>query len=447
MDSIGLEVMIILSLILLNGFLALSEMAIVSSNRIRLQALANNGKTGSRGAKIAINLIESPSKLLASIQIGITLVGVLIGAFGGSSLSTKVGLLITDPLNIPFLTEHSNGIGLGLVVVVSTYFSLILGELVPKRMALAHPESTASRVAPIIRLISILSTPGVKLLAFSTEAVLKLFRLQNVSTPQVTEEEVKLMVEQGTEAGVFDQGEETIIKRSLRLGSLSAADVMTPRTKVICFDIGDYDSSEVLEKVRSSKHTYFPVYNDQLDNIVGLLSAKLMLYAISQGQHWDLRDCLIEPLMVPESVSVIGVLESFKEKSAHVAIVIDEYGGMAGMLTIIDMMEALVGDLPHEADQNRLRFVRREDGSMLVDGMTSMHEFEDYFKVNFDALTDGEDIQTIAGLLMQQMGRIPREGDVLQLENLRIEVVDMDGRRVDKILVYTLSAEALAPHA
>ncbi|MBC7532343.1 MAG: HlyC/CorC family transporter [Oligoflexus sp.] len=444
MDSIGLEVFIILSLILLNGFLALSEMAIVSSNRIRLLALANNGKTG---ARIALNLIESPSKLLASIQIGITLVGVLIGAFGGSSLSTKVGNMVTHPLNIGILNEYSEGIGLTLVVVISTFLSLIIGELVPKRMALAHPESTASKVAPVIRFISILSTPGVKILAFTTESVLKLFRLQNVSTPQVTEEEVKLMVEQGTEAGVFDAGEETIIKRSLRLGSLSAADVMTPRTKVVCFDISNYDSGVVLEKVRSSKHTYFPVYNEQLDNIVGLLSAKLMLYAISQGQHWDLRDCLIEPLMVPESVSVIGVLESFKDKSAHVAIVIDEYGGMAGMLTIIDMMEAIVGALPHEADQNSHRFVRREDGSMLVDGMTSMHEFEEYFKVSFRALTEGEDIQTIAGLLMQQMGRIPREGDVLQLENLRIEVVDMDGRRVDKILVYTLSGEAMAPHA
>lgn len=443
MDSIGLELLIILSLILLNGFLAMSEMAIVSSSRIRLQALANTGKTG---ARIALSLIDSPSKLLASIQIGITLVGVLIGAFGGSSLANKVGRLVAAPLDIPIITAYSEAIGLTLVVVISTFLSLILGELVPKRMALAHPEKTASKVAPAIRLISLLSTPGVKLLAFSTESVLKLMRLQNVATPQVTEEEVKLMVEQGTEAGVFDAGEETIIKRTLRLGSLSAADVMTPRTKVVCFDINNYDSSHVLEKLRSSKHTYFPVYNDQLDNIVGLLSAKLVLYAISQGQHWDLRDCLIEPLMVPESVSVIGVLESFKEKSAHVAIVIDEYGGMAGMLTIIDMMEAIVGALPHEADQNSHRFVQREDGSILVDGMTSIHEFEESFHVSFKALTEGEDIQTIAGLLMQQMGRIPREGDVLQLENLRIEVVDMDGRRVDKILVHTLAGEAYAPH-
>jgi putative hemolysin len=440
-DSIGLELFVILCLILLNGFLAMSEMAIVSSNRIRLQAMANTGKLG---AKIALNLIESPSKLLASIQIGITLVGVLIGAFGGSSLADKVGRMVTDPLNNAWISEYSDVIGLSLVVVVSTYLSLILGELVPKRMALAHPEKTAATVAPAIRLISLLSTPGVKFLAFSTDFVLRLLHLQNVDTPSVTEEEVKLMVEQGTEAGVFDAGEESIIKRTIRLGSLSAADVMTPRTKVISFDINNYDSAVVLEKVRASKHTYFPVYNEQLDNIIGLLSAKLMLYAISQSEKWDLRDCLIEPLMVPESVSVIGVLESFKEKSAHVAIVIDEYGGMAGLLTIIDMMEAIVGALPHEADQNSHRFVQREDGSILVDGMTSIHEFEDLFRVNFRPLTEGEDIQTIAGLLMQQMGRIPREGDVLQLENLRIEVVDMDGRRVDKILVHTLSGDHYA---
>lgn len=432
--SIGLEVMIILSLILLNGFLAMSEMAIVSSNRIRLQALANSGKTG---ARIAIQLMESPSKLLAAIQVGITLVGVLIGAYGGSSLSDKVGVMVTDPIGIAFLSKYSSAIGLTLVVVISTYLSLILGELVPKRMALAHPEQTASRVAPTVRLISLLATPGVKFLAFSTDIVLKVLHLQNVPTPLVTEEEVKLMVEQGTEAGVFDAGEETIIKRSLRLGSLNVADIMTPRTRVIGFNVNTAEKSVVLEKMRLSKHTYFPVYDEELDNVIGLLSAKLMLQSLNQNPEWDIHSSMIAPLMIPESVSVVSALESFKEKSAHVAIVIDEYGGMAGMLTIIDMMEAIVGALPHEADSASHRFVQREDGSLLVDGMTSLHEFEEIFQVNFAPLIEGEDIQTIAGLLMHQMGRIPREGDVLQIENLRMEVVDMDGRRVDKILVHS----------
>lgn len=442
MGSIGLEVLVILCLIMLNGFLAMSEMAIVSSNRIRLQALANSGKSG---ARIAINLIESPSTLLAAIQVGITLVGVLIGAFGGSSLSDKVGGMITDPLGIAFLSKYSNAIGLSIVVLVSTYLSLILGELVPKRMALAHPEKTAARVAPAIRFISLISTPGVKLLAFSTELVLKILRLENVPTPVVTEEEVKLMVEQGTEAGVFDAGEETIIKRTLRLGSLNVADIMTPRTKVVSFDINHADYLFVLDKMRMSKHSYFPVYHEQLDNIVGLLSAKLMLYGMQQKSDWDIRESMMAPLLIPESVSVVGALETFKEKGAHVAIVIDEYGGMAGLLTIIDMMEAIVGDLPHEADAHNHRFVQREDGSLLVDGMTAMHEFEEIFQVDFEKLVEGEDIQTIAGLLMHQMGRIPREGDVLQLDHLRIEVVDMDGRRVDKILVHNLSGETQFP--
>lgn len=443
METIGLEIVIILSLILLNGFLAMSEMAIVSSNRIRLQALANSGKTG---ARIAIHLIESPSKLLAAIQVGITLVGVLIGAFGGSSLSDKVGIMVTEPIGVEIMSEYSKAIGLSIVVVVSTYLSLILGELVPKRMALAHPEKTAARVAPAVRFLSLVATPGVKLLAFSTELVLKGLRLQNVPTPQVTEEEVKLMVEQGTEAGVFDAGEETIIKRSLRLGSLNVSDIMTPRTKIVGFDINQADRETILEKMRASKHTYFPVYDEELDDVVGLLSAKLMLYGLNKNpsQAWDIQSSMIAPLMIPESVSVVSALESFKEKSAHVAIVIDEYGGMAGMLTIIDMMEAIVGALPHEADANQHRFVQREDGSLLVDGMTSLHEFEEIFQVNFTRLIDGEDIQTIAGLLMHQMGRIPREGDVLQLDSLRIEVVDMDGRRVDKILVQSLSGETYA---
>jgi putative hemolysin len=435
--SIGLEMLVILGLILLNGLLAMSEMAIVSSNRIRLQAMANSGKTG---ARIAMHLIESPSKLLAAIQVGITMVGVLIGALGGSSLSDKVGLMITEPLDVQVISEYSDAIGLSIVVIVSSYLSLILGELVPKRMALAHPEQTAARVAPAVRLLSILSTPGVRFLAFSTEGVLKLFRLQNAPTPQVTEEEVKLMVEQGTEAGVFDAGEETIIKRSLKLGSLNVADVMTPRTKVVSFDIHSFDPEAILERMRLSKHTYFPVYSERLDNIVGLLSAKLILYGMSSRTSWDMSSSMITPLLIPESVSVVSALETFKEKGAHVAIVIDEYGGMAGILTIIDMMQAIVGSLPHESDQSSHRFVQREDGSLLVDGMTSLHEFEEIFAVNLEAITAGEDIQTIAGLLMHQMGRIPREGDVLQLEDLRIEVVDMDGRRVDKILVQSLGA-------
>lgn len=444
MDSIGLEVLIILSLILLNGFLAMSEMAIVSSNRIRLQALANTGKSG---AKAALNLIDAPSKLLASIQIGITIIGILIGALGGSTLSNRIGHLIADSLHSSFFVEHAEAIGLTLIVLFSSFLSSVLGELVPKQIALAHPEQTAVKIAPAVRMMAFIATPAVKVLAYSTEFILKLMRMHHVAALQVTQEEVKLMVEQGAEAGVFDAEEETIIKRSLRLGSLSAADVMTPRTKIVSFDINNYEPQAVLEKVRTSKHTYFPVYNDRLDNIIGLLSTKLMLDAISQNPKWDLRDCLIDALMVPESVSVVGVLGTFKEKSAHVAIVIDEYGGMAGMLTIIDMMEAIVGALPHEANQERQRFVRREDGSMLVDGMTAIHDFEENFRVDFKSITEGEDIQTIAGLLMQQMGRIPREGDVLQLDNLRIEVVDMDGRRVDKILVHALPVESHPLHS
>lgn len=431
MDSISFEVIVILSLIILNGFLAMSEMAIVSSNKIRLQALANQGR---RGARVALALIESPSSLLASIQVGITLVGILVGAFSGSSVANKVSAALS--LHFPALTAYADAIGFGLVVMISTYLNLILGELVPKRLALNSPERTASVVSQTVRLISILAKPAVKFLAFSTEAILRLLKLDKVSQPHVTEEEVKLLVEQGTEAGVFEAGEETIIKRTLRLSSLSAADIMTPRTKIVSFDVSDYRQAEVFEKVKSTKHTYFPIYDGHLDNIVGLLSAKKMLYEVNQGNHWEIRNCMIEPLLVPESVSVLDVLESFKEKGAHVGIVIDEYGGMAGMLTIIDMMEAIVGSLPHEASIHNHRIVVRDDGSMLLDGMTSLHEFEDIFKVNFSNFTEGEDIQTIAGLLMKQMGRIPREGDVILLDHLRIEVVDMDGRRVDKILVH-----------
>ena len=431
MESVVFEVVIIFALIMLNAYLALSEMASVSSNKVRLQALANQGKVG---ARIALGLMEAPSDLLASVQVGITLVGVLVGAFGGSTIAAKIAPWIE--VTLPFLTPWSKGIGLGVVVVISSYFSLILGELVPKRVALTNPEQTAAAVARSIRLLSSIARPGVRFLSFSTEWCLRILNLDKVKEPQVTEDEVKLLVQQGTVAGVFEQGEETIIKRSLRLGSLSAGDIMTPRTKIECFDVNETLES-VLSRIMETKHTYFPVYDDKVDNVVGLLSTKHMLYAVAKdNKNWSLRDCMQEPMMLPESVSVLDVLESFKERGAHVAIVIDEYGGMAGMLTMIDMMEALVGALPHGPSALASKLVHREDGSILLDGITSVHEFEEIFEVDFSHFTEGEDIQTIAGLIMKQMGRIPKEADVIFLDHLRIEVVDMDGRRVDKILVY-----------
>lgn len=439
MESISFEVVVILILILINGFLSLSEMAIVSSNKVRLQSLANQGKSG---ARVALSLIEAPSDLLASVQVGITLVGVLVGAFGGSTISEKVAAGIAE--NVPLLAPYANGIGLGTVVIISSYLSLILGELVPKRLALANPEMMATRVSRSVSLLALTAKPFVRFLSFSTEFVLRILSLDKVSEQQVTEEEVKLLVEQGTEAGVFEQGEETIIKRTLRLGSLSAGDIMTPRTKIVSFDINE-SLEAILDQVKETKHTYFPVYDGQVDNLVGLLSAKRMLHAMTHDTNaWDLRQAMIEPLMIPESVSVLDVLESFKEKGAHVAVVIDEYGGLAGMITIIDMMEALVGALPHDTGTQSHKMIRREDGSILMDGMTSVHEFEEIFEVDFSPFTEGDDIQTIAGLIMKQMGRIPREGDVILLDHLRIEVVDMDGRRVDKILVHSSHPEARA---
>jgi putative hemolysin len=439
LDSIVFEVLVIFALIMLNAFLAMSEMAIVSSNKVRLQTLANQGKVG---ARVALALIEAPSDLLASVQVGITLVGVLVGAFGGSTISAKVSFWVET--SVPVLAPWADGIGLGVVVVISSYFSLILGELVPKRIALTNPEQTAASVARSIRLLSTIAKPGVRFLSFSTEWFLRILGLDRVKEPQVTEEEVKLLVEQGTEAGIFEQGEETIIKRTLRLGSLSAGDIMTPRTKIESFDISD-SLEQIIDRVMETRHTYFPVYDDQVDNLVGLLSAKRMLYAIAKNpKTWDIRQCMMEPMMVPESVSVLDVLESFKEKGAHVAIVIDEYGGMAGMLTMIDMMEALVGALPHGPAAHDSKLSRREDGSILLDGMTSVHEFEEIFEVDFSHFTEGEDIQTIAGLIMKQMGRIPKEADVILLDHLRIEVMDMDGRRVDKILVHQPHPESRA---
>lgn len=430
------EIAIILALILLNGFLSMSEMAMVSSKRARLMDLANRGSTG---AKLALNLLDRSSDFLASIQVGITLVGVLAGTYGGATISEKLTLYLN--LHYPSLSAYSEAIGVFVVVIVVTYLSLILGELVPKRLALNSPERTASRVANVIRLVSIFARPLVWFLTTSTEVVLKVLGFKHSADPGVTEEEVKMMIEQGADAGVFERNEESMLKKVMMFADLRARDVMTPRTSVVAIDLDD-PKEKIFEEIKKARHSYFPVFKGDLDAIVGLLSGKLMLEKVLAGglESLNFEDCVLkDPLFTPGSLPADDLLEKFKSTKKHIAIVVDEFGGFAGIISIIDILESIVGNVPDGSRRRGEPAFQREDGSWLVDGLIPIHEVREL--TNWDLFENKKvgDVFTLAGFIMQELGKVPEVGDVLTLGRFKIEIVDMDGNRVDKVLLQQTS--------
>lgn len=431
--AIALEATIIVLLVLINGALAMSEMAIVSSRKIRLQRLAENG---SRGARTALEMAGEPSNFLASVQIGITLIGILAGAFGGATIADQ---LATSVGEIPLLAPYADPISLGIVVLAVTFLSLIFGELVPKRIAMTHAESVASALAPPLRVVSVLARPAVRVLSAVTEGVVKILGLRQIEEAPVTEEEFKTMIDQGAASGVLDKEEGSMMKRALEFGDRRVAEIMTPRHQLVALDL-DASLEDNLARVRAAPHSYFPVYRGTADHLAGVVSNKRIIEAIVSRRSFDfdLNECLIEPLFVMETMSTLKLLERFKSTGTHLALVIDEYGTTAGIVTLTDLMEAIVGDLPTEED---ISIVRREDGSLLLEGTLPLYELEEVLNIT---IHDGElegDFQTLGGLAMEKLGNIPRTGDVFEWKNHRFEIVDMDGRRVDKVLVMPSQSE------
>jgi putative hemolysin len=424
---VAVELIVITILILLNGLLAMSEMAVVSSKKSRLRKMSDDGN---RGAKSALKLSESENNdFLASIQVGITLIGVLAGAFSGATLSDKISNAL-DAFD-PRLTPYSDAMGLGVVVIFVTYFSLILGELVPKRLALNNPESIASRVAVFISVLGKVLRPLVYLLSLSTKFVLKLLRANQVSDKTVTEEEVKILIEEGTEAGVFDKQEETMMKRVLKLDDYKVLDLMTPRMKVVGIDIHD-SIEDTLAKVIQHSHSYFPVFSDSMDHPIGLLSVKTILAKMVKKECIDFRECMSEALFMPKSLPADDALEKFRQSGKHIAFAVDEYGGFAGVITVYDITESIVGEIPNNNQDIDRKIVRRDNGSLLVEGHMSFQELSEHLKLHNDS---DEDFQTIGGFMMAKLGRIPTEGDSIEMSPYRFEVVDMDRHRVDKVLI------------
>lgn len=425
---LSLKILALVSLILLNGMLAMSEIAIVSSRRPRLRRMANDGSTG---AKRVLELLEEPGDFLAAVQIGITLVGVLAGAFGGAAFAEHLSVYIA---RIGFLSAYSDGLALGLVVATITYFSLVVGELAPKNLGMAHPERIAVVVVRPVLLLAQIARPAVRLLTWSTRTVLRLIGFRGVAQEAITEEEVKLLIEEGTRSGVLEPSEEAMMKRIIRLGDRDVGDVMTPRTQIQAIDIRDPDH-ESLEKIKASHHSYLPVYDDSKDEIVGMASVKRLFAEQVEPEGFNLMGGLLEPLFVPESMPAFKALEEFKRSGKHIALVVDEYGGTAGLVTIIDILEAIVGEVPNEKELGHPEILQRRDGSWLIGGMASIDDFKDALGIKEIEAEEEGDFQSVAGLVLHFLGRIPAVGDELEAIGLHFEVVDMDGRRVDKLLV------------
>ncbi|PSB09576.1 hypothetical protein C7B76_25130 [filamentous cyanobacterium CCP2] len=429
MPGIAFEVLFILLLIIGNGIFAMSEIAIVSARKARLQQQANQGNPG---ARTALKLANSPSNFLATVQIGITLVGILAGAFGGATIAAK----LSETLRlVPVLAPYSDALGFGIVVVFITYLSLVIGELVPKQIALNNAEGIASKMAQPMQTLSKVTAPIVRILSFSTQAVVKLLGVRASDEPMVTEDEVRLLIRQGTQIGTFKQAEQDIVERVFRLDDLSVHAIMTPRSRIVWLD-QEETFEQNHQKIAKSIHSRFPVCLGSLDEILGIVLVK-DLYAHRLAEPpTDLTPFLKQPLFIPEGLLALKVLELFKQTGMQMALVVDEYDVVQGLVTLNDILEAIVGDIPSAEEQNEPQVLRREDGSWLLDGMLPVEDFRQVLNINeLPEITRGQHYQTLGGFVIAYLGRIPTSADHFEWNGLRFEVVDMDGNRVDKVLV------------
>jgi putative hemolysin len=423
-----MEILIIFLLIIINGVFAMSEIAIVSARKSRLQNLAEQG---SRRARIALALAEDPTRFLSTVQIGITLIGILAGAFGGATVAHRLDTTFSQ---VEALQPYSNVLAVALVVLLTTYLSLVVGELAPKRLGLQNPERIALIVAGPMRRLSFLTAPVVSLLSGSTHLLLRLLGVHQFPRPDVTEDDVTALILQGTQAGVFERTEHSMVVGVLSLDNVRVDAVMTPRTEIEWLDLND-PLSENLQKISTSTHSRFPVAHEQLDQIVGILAIKDVLKAQLAGQSVDLKVLSHQPPYVPGSQVLSQTLETFKHTGEHIALVVDEHGGIDGLVTITDLLEEIIG----EVGQSPPQIVRRPDGSWLIDGLLPVHDLQEILDVEEDELDD-EDFSTLGGFVMHSLGRIPAAADAFEWQGFRFEVMDMDGRRVDKVLVSRVKA-------
>jgi len=431
MNTTVLEILIIAILLVANGVFAMTEMALVSSRKARLKSLAEKGN---KDAAVALDLAESPNRFLSTVQIGITLIGIFAGAFGGATIAKEIA---TALVSVPVIGEYGAQIGVVVVVVTLTFFSLVVGELVPKRLALQRPEAISMIMARPMHFLSGVASPLIRVLSFATEAILRLLRVHEHKHAPVTEEDVTGMVREGLDAGVFHPHESKMVARVMALDRLRVRDIMTPRTRIVW--IGADDSHDkAWHKIVVSHHSHFPIYEGRTDYVLGVVSVKSIYANLAAGALVHLRDLMTPALTVSEMVSASHLLDTFKRQGLHIAFAIDEYGGVSGVVTINDILESIVGEVSDMGKPRRSPFVRREDGSFLVDALVGTEELREYFPAFRLSEEEDRKYSTLGGFVCEQLGRIPAEGEHFELQGFRFEVVDMDRQRVDKVLVSVL---------
>ena len=422
-----MEILIILFLIILNGVFSMSEIALISARKNRLE---NAAKKGNSSAQAALDLANAPNKFLSTVQIGITLIGILTGIFSGDKITTDVKLFVEG---FATLKPYAETIAVGIVVVVLTFFSLVLGELLPKRIGLNHPESIAKAVAIPMKMISIITAPFIWLLTISTEFLLKILRIKPSADGKITEEEIKAIIKEGTEGGEVQEIEQDILERVFHIGDRKVNSLMTHRKSVVFLPLNS-DKNQVKELMLKELHSIYPVYDKNYDDIIGVVNLK-NIFAHFENENFNLADIISEAPFIMEQTSAYQALENFKTSGIHYGFVSDEYGIFQGIITLNDILEALVGDAS-EFYKDDFQLVEREDGSWLVDGHYSLHDFLTYFELD-DLISDYE-VTTVSGLIMTELSRIPKQGEKLVWQKFELEVIDMDGVKIDKVMVKAL---------
>ncbi|MDR0912763.1 MAG: hemolysin family protein [Methanobrevibacter sp.] len=428
-SNIYLEIIIVIISIIFSAYLVMAEMAIVSVRKIKLQKML---KDGDKRAQTVLNLLDNPNEYLSVVQVGITLVGIIVGAVGGASFSEVISPYLT-----PFLGSSANTISMIIVVLITTYFTLVIGELVPKRVGLNNSENIAVKIAKSMELITKIASPLMFILGVSTDFVLKVIGANDKTEDIVTEEEVKLLIEEGIEDGTIEKDEEDIIKRVFRLDEQKVDVLMTPRTDIIWIDLED-DIDEIKKTIIASERSIFPVAKGDLDNIEGVIQTKDVLSSMFLNGDYELEECIKKPLIVPDNLHALDVLDEFKENKEHVhmAIVVDEHGSVEGLITLNDFLEGLVGDIPgiDETDDPKAR--QRSDDSWLIDGSYPIDRLKELFNIE-DPLPEEEEDQftTLGGFILSFLDKIPEEGENFIWKTLKFEVIDMDAHYIDKVLV------------
>jgi putative hemolysin len=419
-----MELLIILFLILLNGVFSMSEIALISARKNRLETAA---KKGQQNAKVALDLVNTPNKLLSTVQIGITLISILTGIFSGDKITTDVQAFVAT---FPALQHYAHTIAVGIVVVILTFFSLVLGELLPKRIGLNYPETIAKGMAVPMKVISQLTAPFIWLLTISTDGLLKLFNIKPTADGKVTEDEIKAIIKEGTEVGEVQEIEQDIVERVFHIGDRKVNSLMTHRSDIVYLSVND-SVEELKTKVLNELHSVFPVCKDSLDDIIGVVSLKDLFSNFDKG-NFDLKAIAKEPDYLIEQTSAYKALENFKKTRVHYAFIVDEHAVFQGIITLDDILEALVGDAS-DFDDDEYKLIANEDGTWLVDGQYSLHDFLTYF--DMDDLTNDYEVTTVSGFFITELGAIPKEGEKLIWNKLELEAQKMEGAKIDKVLI------------